>query len=346
MENNQGIPTQLIEQFLKGKISDSEEKELLEWIDKTPNSFVIFQNEQERLRPIIAKQANEEVNFQWKLLLNKIQDKTKTKRFNSTRVYFSAVAAVLLTALILGVVFKSEISKRFFAEKITEVVTSCGEKTSFILSDGTRVQLNAGSKLIFPEKFKGDTREVKLIGEAFFEVTPDKMNPFIVKTQELNIRVLGTAFNVEAFPDAAEVNTTLVHGKVALERETSVNTVILAEMNPFEHAVYKTKKQEINVQQEINIDQYISWKDGKLVFMNASVQEVAKKLELWFNVSVQVKGEKLRNAHFTGTFTNETIDQVLKLLKISYPIEYTIQRLDAKGNTNLPLYNIVLSSNE
>lgn len=346
MENNQGIPSQLIEQFLSGQLTDSEEKELLNWIDKTPNSFVIFQNEQERLRPIIAKQKNEDVNLQWKLLINKIQGKTILRQYRSKRIYFSAVAAILFVAFILGAVFETEITDQFKEVSITEVSTPGGEKTSLVLPDGTKVQLNACSKLLYPKKFKGKIREVELVGEAFFEVTPGKNNPFIVKTKELNIRVLGTAFNVEAFPDAAEVSTTLVHGKVILEKETMDKTITLAEMNPYEHAVFKTDKQEISVQKESNVDQYIAWKDGKLVFMNAPIEEVAKKLELWFNVSVQIESEKLKTAHFTGTFTNESIDQVLKLLKISFPIEYTIIKLENREVTGSPEFDIILSSTE
>ena len=346
MENNQGIPTQLIEQFLSGKISDSEEKELLDWISATPNSYVLFQNEQERLRPMIAKRKDEEVSAQWKQLFYKIQGKTIIRANRSKWIVVSAVAAILLVALILVSVFDNNNTGQFQAENSTEVITPSGEKASLILPDGTCVVLNSGSKLSYPKEFNGAAREVELHGEAFFEVSADKAKPFIVKTSGLNVRVLGTAFNLEAFPGTGEVNTTLVHGKVLLEKVSGDKIMPLAEMSPFEHAVYKTDKEEISIQREKNIDQYIAWKDGKLVFLNASIEEVAKKLELWYNVSVRIESEELKQAHFTCTFTNETIDQVLNLLKISYPIEYSIVKANNRVDLNSPIYNISISSNK
>lgn len=346
MENNHKIPTRLIERFLHGKISDSEEKELLGWIDKTPNSYVIFQNEQERLRPLIAKQKDEEVNIQWKKLIHKMHEIPAMGHSRIRRLLFPSVAAILLIALVITSIVINREPKQLLAENNTEVVTPCGQKTKLVLPDGTRVIINSGSKLVYPEEFKNDIRKVELYGEAYFEVTPNKDKPFIVKTYGLNVRVLGTAFNLEAFPDAGEINTTLVHGKVLLETEANDKITPVTEMAPYEHAVFKTDKQEISIQKESNIDKYIAWKDGKLVFMNASVEEVAQKLELWFNVSVQIKSEELKAAHFTGTFTNESIDQVLKLLKISYPIEYEIIKVESSELLNSPEFDIVLSSSE
>ncbi|HCR92193.1 MAG TPA: hypothetical protein DIW50_17440 [Prolixibacteraceae bacterium] len=346
MENNQGIPTQIIEKFLSGKLSVSEEKELLDWFNTTPDNYVIFQNEQKRLRPIIAKRNEEEVTIQWKKLFYKIQRKPITRQYRSKWLFGSAAAAILLIALILVSVLENNNAGQLQAKNVTEVITPCGEKTSLILPDGTSVVLNSGSKLIYPKEFKGKIRNVELYGEAFFEVSPDKKKPFIVKTYDISVRVLGTAFNLEAFPDAGEINTTLVHGKVLLEKVSGNKITALAEMSPFEHAVYRTEKQEISVRKESNIDQYIAWKDGKMVFMNASIEEVAKRLELWYNVSVHIKSEELKKAHFTCTFTNETIDQVLKLLKISFPIEYSIIKLDNSAGSNMPIYDITLSSSE
>ena len=99
-------------------------------------------------------------------------------------------------------------------------------------------------------------------------------------------------------------------------------------------------------QKQDNVEQYIAWKDGKLIFQKASVSELANRLELWYNVSVEIKSDKLKTSHFTGTFTDEPIDRVLKLLSISYPmLGYTIEKLDNPQGANLPRYKIVLNSN-
>ena len=346
MENNQRIPTQLIERFLSGKISDSEEKELFDWINTKPNRDVLFQKELERLRPIIARRKDEEVSSQWKQLFYKIKGKPVSSPYRFKWIVTSAAAAILLIALILTSVFDNNDTEYFQIENITELVTTSGEKRSVILADGTNVVLNSGSKLIFPNDFNGKAREVELYGEAFFAVSPDKAKPFIVKTSGLNVRVLGTSFNIEAFPGSGEINTTLVNGKVLLEKVDRDKTIPLAEMSPFDHAVYKTEKQEISIQREKNIDQYIAWKEGKLVFLNASIEEVAKKLELWYNVTVRIESEELKQAHFTCTFTNEPIDQVLNLLKISYPIQYSIEKLHNNNDLNEPIYDISLKINK
>lgn len=329
MTDKHSIPKHLIEQFLLGNLSSIEEKKLLDWIDQNPESILRLKEEQERLRPVISAQKVETTDKQWSRLLSFIeprQPNTSTKnRIRRSVIGITTIAASLVVGLILYSIFNFGPHKtKDVIVTYRSVTTTLGEKTSVTLPDGTKVNLNSGSKLRYPSSFSGTERKVELSGEAFFDVVKNETLPFIVQTHDLNVRVLGTKFNVEAFPNASAVNTTLISGKVILEKELNKKMVSLTEMKPNERAVYLINDQKLSLSTEKNLNQYIAWKDGKLVFLNDPVEEVVKKLGLWYNVSVVIKSEELKNSHFTGTFTNETIEKVLTLLSVSSPIDYKI----------------------
>ena len=128
-------------------------------------------------------------------------------------------------------------------------------------------------------------------------------------------------------------------------KEVDNKTTSLTEMNPNERVVFKLKDQNMSLSKETNLEQYIAWKDKKLVFLNDPIEEVAKKLERWYNVSVVIKSEDLKKSHFTGTFTDETIERVLTLLSVSSPIDYKIDKTkNTRKPDSLQQYRIILSS--
>lgn len=346
MKNKNLVPEMLVRKFMMGQLSVSEEKTLLNWIDQSPQHEKLFREEQKRLSPFISGIYDANVDEQWRQLSLKIQKKQTIRKNQLKKALLRfqiPAAALLIFALVCYWVLERNAgdSSATFA---TTVSTQNGERTSFLLPDGTKVSLNSNSQLMFPEEFTGNLRQVELSGEAFFEVTPKREAPFIVHTTAMDVRVLGTAFNVEAFPGAPVVNTTLVHGKVTLESEIGHETTTLAELNPYERVTFHVDNHQVEIHRETNLEQYIGWKDGKLVFLNSSIEEVAKKLELWYDVSVQIHGESLKRLHFTATFTNETIEQVLNLLKISYPFEYRIEKLTGMQNGGAPELRIILDS--
>ena len=167
---------------------------------------------------------------------------------------------------------------------------------------------------------------MELTGEAFFEVTPNPLKPFIVKTSQINVKVLGTEFNLQAYPESKEISTTLVHGKVVLERETGGQLTQLAELKPSDRAVFNLDKKMIDISAEEDLDKFIAWKDGKLVFFNDPIDNVAEKLGNWYNVTVKVNKKELKRFRFTATFTDEPIEQVLELLSKSSPIKYQVKK--------------------
>jgi ferric-dicitrate binding protein FerR (iron transport regulator) len=207
-----------------------------------------------------------------------------------------------------------------------EISTIFGIRSTFQLPDGSIVHLNSGSKLVFPTEFCGNIRKVELTGEAFFEVKPDREKPFIVKTRDINVKVLGTSFNLKAYPESKETSATLVNGKVVLESESAGIVRQLAELKPSDRAVYMSDNKSIHLSKEEDLDKFIAWKDGKLVFFNDPIDEVAEKLGIWYSVTVKIGNAGLKKYRFTATFTDEPIEQVLDLLSKSSPIKYQIKK--------------------
>lgn len=349
MKNKNLATEALIGRFLKGELTVAEEKMLLEWIDQSPRHEALFRKEQERLLNSLAKADDPDADRQWRQLSFRIKQNQIIRKNRLKPLWFRlsipAAAALCMLALLtwllldLGPARDSKL-----AAGTTIITTQNGERKTLLLSDGTKVTLNANSRLTFPKTFPKRLRRIGLSGEAFFEVVPNRKAPFIVHTAALDVRVLGTAFNVQAFPDAEEVNTTLVHGKVVLEKEVNSQKTTLEEMDPNDHVVFHIHDQKIMKQKQANLEQYIGWKDGKLIFLNASIEEMAKKLELWYNVRVRIQGENLKKSHFTGTFTNETVDEALRLLQISFPFEFTVNKINENDEANAPGLEIILSS--
>ena len=349
MKETEKVPTNLIKQFLLGNLSVSEEKQLLEWVDRSPENKQLFLQKQQNLRPEVYDATNNEIyNAQWQLIKQKIESSDQKKpvkpRFLNLPLIIG-IAASLFVATIFYVLIESNNKSENSAPLLT-VQTVAGEKSTVTLPDGTTVFLNSETQISYPEHFSEENRTVELEGEAFFDVTHNSAKPFIVNTGDISVRVLGTTFNLRAFANEETVSTTLVEGKVRIEKENKKEQTVLTELKPSERAVFSKNDNKITVSYETNLNKFIGWKEGKLVLDNAPVEVVVKKLEAWFNVKIIVKGEQLKKTRFTMTFTDETIEEVLKLLALSYPVQYTIKEINKDDNTNknIPKLEITLNS--
>lgn len=200
-----------------------------------------------------------------------------------------------------------------------------GKKFEVQLSDGTLVHLNAGTSLRYPVQFvKNQNRQVYLLGEAFFEVEKDKEHPFDVNTQNVNVEVLGTKFNVDTYSENPRTDVVLVEGKVSLykDQKTKENQVYL---KPGEKGSNERGQSEITTEQ-VNTEYYTAWIKGSLVFKNASFDDIIKKLERRYNVTFINKNKVLGKEIFNARFDNEPIEVVLKYFSDSYAIDYIIDR--------------------
>ncbi|RIJ49045.1 DUF4974 domain-containing protein [Maribellus luteus] len=173
--------------------------------------------------------------------------------------------------------------------EMNEVVIPYGKSSELLLADGTKVWLNAGSRLAFPSSFSKDVREVYLEGEACFKVTRNEQRPFIVKTGDLDVRVLGTHFNVSAYPADKTIETVLLEGSVAVS-QTKLLGLAKKEMvlTPDQKASFKKEQNTITVTSETNVDNYISWTYGWLKYSRESLSSVLHKVERYYNVKFQM----------------------------------------------------------
>ncbi|SHI53788.1 FecR family protein [Tangfeifania diversioriginum] len=183
--------------------------------------------------------------------------------------------------------------------KMNTLVMPYGNSSDIILADGTRVWLNAGSRLIYPSRFVDKTREVFLSGEAFFEVTNNKEQPFVVKTVDVNIEVLGTSFNVLAYPEDYSVQTVLAEGKVAVKGSGAGMFKKPVQLEPGQMAYFNKKSKETSVS-KVDVEPYILWTQGLFSFSNTDFNRITKKLERYYDINFQFDNPMKGTIQITG----------------------------------------------
>ena len=189
--------------------------------------------------------------------------------------------------------------------------TRKGETREVHLPDGSVVTLNGESSLLYPTTFSESVRKVTLIGEAFFEVTPNPDKSFVVETEQLSTEVLGTSFNIEAYAMQKDVKVTLATGKVRVK--AGMQELILA---PAQQAVYQKDKAEMYAKQ-VNIALYTDWRKGILHFDESSLTVVAAQIEKFYGIPVQLEVKDAEHYYISGTFVKEPLEVVLKQLSFT-----------------------------
>jgi len=243
---------------------------------------------------------------------------------------FTKIAAVLLLPVLVLSSWYFLTEGRFFAKEertiYAEIFSPLAARTRFELPDGSTGWLNSGSTLKFPVKFYGAQRKVELSGEGFFDVVKNSEKPFVVTTSDINIIALGTKFNVLTYPDDKIHEVTLESGKVVVEKiSKSGEPVKLAELEP-DHQLVILRKTGILDTREVVAEKYSSWKEGKLILRNDPMSEVVKRIGRWYNVEIELKEKELESYRYRATFEDETFSEVLKLLKLTSPIDYVEQQ--------------------
>lgn len=202
------------------------------------------------------------------------------------------------------------------------IIVPRGGEYSLTLADGTRIKMNSASKLIFPNKFTGKERRVRLEGEALFDVAKDKSHPFIVETEKGDIQVFGTLFNVNAYPDEDVIQTTLVKGRIAFKGNNMPQQV---ELKPGEQAIYNTKSGEsqvIKVKPEI----YIGWAEGKWYIEGERLEDIMKQLARWYDVEIFYKNPEAKELVFTGDLEKyNDCDVALNIISMTTNITFEIK---------------------
>ncbi len=202
-----------------------------------------------------------------------------------------------------------------------EITTPLGVRSQITLPDGSNVWLNAESTIRFKVPFDQTSREVSLIGEAFFDVQRNEKVPFLVKSGSVGIKVLGTKFNCKAYEEEYNLEVVLAEGKVSLNTNGGETAETLI-MKPGDRVVFD-KISNQTTKTNGKVDKYIDWHNGKLVFDETPMPEVATQLGRWFGVEILINDPQIENYKLTTTFENESLHQILELIKLSSPVEVT-----------------------
>jgi len=325
----------LLHKYVTNSCSDYELVEVIRWINEDATN--------EEIKSLIFtdwKSYEEENDLidddKFGLLFDKIQHRVdlqnqqRIKSSNTLLIFLklmTRVAAILLIPVLVFLCFTLTTTRNSItiqdniAVDSVEVIAPLGSRTVVLLSDGSKVHLNHGSKIKYPQNFSGDFREVMLTGEGYFEIVNNPEKPFIVRTEKLTLKALGTAFNIMAYLNKDVIETTLVNGKLVLKKDgLSEKNTIIGKMEPGHHLNYNYKTGSFTYTKE-NIYKYIAWKDGKLVFDETSILEVADKLSRIFNVTIEIDDE-IKDFTYTVTFIDESLFQILDLISIATPVKY------------------------
>ena len=205
------------------------------------------------------------------------------------------------------------------ANKNNELIIPKGGEYQVVLADGTKVWLNSASRLIYPQSFMGKERRVVLSGEAFFDVAHDAERPFIVETSRMNVKVLGTRFNVNDYDDNEEVSTTLVNGSV----EIFSGGQQAFRLVPGEQAYGKENELE---KREVNVRLYTSWIDGKFLFNNTELEEIAKQISRWYDVEIFFSSENVKKVRFTGAIVKfKPLDDLVRMIESTSQVRFSVK---------------------
>lgn len=368
----------LIGKYLSKELKPEEQLQFNEWLNESEHN----REELDRIHKYTAcLEANivmQEVDVEkariitdfkiWKNSIRIEQENERiNKKFKIRNLYRIAAVVVLLivNAFVLLYLFPPRMSSGF-----TEVVSPLGSRTQLKLADGTKVWLNAGSTLKYANNFSKENRAVQIEGEAFFDVTHDPSHPFIVTASSVSLKVLGTAFNIRAYRDENTIETTLVRGKVEIQKTSRNSGEQIIVLKPNETATYikdvnklfvsisevspgikvenkkiepevkaneKIASKEVDVEPTIEVENTIAWKEGYLVFDNQPLSEIIVTLSRRYNVNFTYTDKDVLLYRFSGKFKETTLEQVLQAIVLTSPIETEVKQnlVTIKENSSL-----------
>lgn len=280
----------------------------------------------------------------WYILFNS-SNLFKNNIYEIAEIHPGTQKAILTLESGEKVVLENKESKRIFLNKISSIVdtnktliytntekkikvktihyntleTPKGGEYSLVMADGSKVWMNAASKLRYPVQFGDSIRDVYLEGEAYFEVAENKLKPFIVQSNGMKIEVLGTSFSVSAYIDEASIKTTLVEGIVKINSKVAETF-----LKPGYQAILERETENIKVK-EVDVNVYTSWKEGKFMFEKETLTSIMRKLERWYNIETEYLNKEVMNYHFSGTLDRyDDISEILNMIALTTNIEFKI----------------------
>ena len=314
---------ELFEKYLLNKAGEEDVEQLL-FVLKNDSSIQYFLEEE------IDKENNKlDKNIQ-ENILNKIRENIKPDHSSKLRLIQKTLrwAAIFLVP-IASIITTYYITRNLnYNKQPLNIVTGLGEQAYVDLPDRSKVWINSGSKLSYDHNFNKKSRTVVLQGEAYFEVAEDKSRPFIVKTNEMEVKALGTAFNVNSYEVSKQISTILLKGSI--EIKVAGYKQVLS-MN--QRAIYDKVSQKLYTD-IVETRNYVEWKRGNIYFDNQTFEEVAQTLSRVYNVNIQFDSETLHHIRFSGTLGRSSIKNTLDILSLTSPMRY-----EMKGTTIVLFYS-------
>lgn len=313
----------IIQKYLQGKTSEDENQQLHNWMNQSSENKKRLFAEKD-IWDTYGYQLNlkkYDSNPELELLKKRLPVETTSKTISLNNLLKIAAVLVITFGLGWSTQFISFIRNRSTAKvAMQEIFVPKGQVNQVFLADGTRIWMNSESKLIAPSIFGQNERVVKLTGEAFFEVAKDKKRPFRVEVDGQQIEVLGTSFNVRAYANSSEIETTLESGQIRLL--TGNQTTLL---NPGEQSVFNITEKQLVVS-KVDPVSFSSWKYGRFEFQNEDLIDVFKVVERWYDVEIAYDEMTFKGMHFSGVIKrNKDAKHFLELLNLTFPISYEIK---------------------
>ncbi|MCG2616120.1 FecR domain-containing protein [Terrimonas sp. NA20] len=348
--------TELLSRNLAGEATDAEVQELQQWLQLHPGDQYFaeilhtYWQHHRAVQPL--QDHTPDQHFAHILEMATGQPEQEFARPGILRRMFRIAAAAAIVAAIAGTVWALIPRKQHDViaaqPKVNEVVAGRGIRSKMVLPDGTQVWLNSDSKLQYSAGFSDSTREVELEGEAFFDVVKDPAHPFIVHTSAIDIKVLGTAFNVKSYSQDKTIETTLIHGLIEVTNKTKPELPKII-LKPKEKLVFNkfagaesagADRADLTVRTGTAaaaiaitaLPAHIadtslvetSWVYNRLIFEGDTFQDVAVKMERWFNTRIHFRNEKVSKYRLSGSFDKESVEEALQALQYIAPFQYKI----------------------
>jgi transmembrane sensor len=338
----------ILQDFFEGKYSYNEYLLIRDWLNQSDGNAEITDNlirqwhdlansetaGDPSLQPIFEK-------IQYRILL---EEKKKQNKKLFLRIYRYAAAILLLPVLMISIWLYYSGRYDQHAVNVTEQTQGWveinapeGARVQFLLPDSTTGWLNSGAKLRYPAVFTGD-RKVDLTGEAYFDVKHLGHSEFMVSVADMDVKVLGTTFNVSAYPDDNFTDVVLKEGRVEITGKRGKFNYTLM---PDEKITFNRDSLSLSVT-TVNADRYSAWKDGYLIIENEPLKDVVGRIERWYNCEIEIATKDLGNYKFKATFKDEPIEEVLRLFARTTPMDYKIQTREFDSDGILKKKKVVM----
>jgi transmembrane sensor len=356
----------LLKKILEGKATIAEKQHLDDLIASSENESSFKEALLRQLNEFSENQVHVEKDVDFGHLYGNIlsrlnqndtfkierNEPTGKSRIRSIIIFGLSLAAVSVIAFFLGSIFSvaknNNIHQQVIAVSYNEIKAPYGSKSEIILPDSSHVILNAGSTIRYRSDYNIQNRDISLTGEAYFKVAKNAKIPLIVQAGKINVKAVGTEFNIKAYEDEAIIETTLVEGKVEITQSgQNANDENYINLNPNQKAIYlkesdsftlgkvkvtdplvlehnNTIYDNILISPKVDVNQIVAWTKGKLLIKGESLENLCVELQRKYDVTFVLSDDEIKKYRFTGVLLDETLEQVLNVIKLTAPIEYQI----------------------